>query len=95
MDLADAHLAAISTLDRGVTAGAMNLGSERGWTVRDVLAEVAQVTGRQVPHEKGPRRAGDPVRLVAAAGLAAEKIGWRPRRLLGEVVSDALRSRRI
>jgi UDP-glucose 4-epimerase len=95
MDLADAHLAAITTLDRGVFVGAMNLGSERGWTVRDVLAEVAQATGRQVPHETGPRRVGDPVRLVAAAGLAAEKIGWRPRRSLAEVVSDAIRSRRV
>lgn len=95
MDLADAHLAAISALDRGVSVGAVNLGSERGWTVRDVLAEVAQATGRPIPHETGPRRKGDPIRLVAAAGLAAEKIGWKPRRLLAEVVSDALRSRRV
>ena len=94
MDLADAHLAAIATLARGASVGAVNLGSERGWSVREVLAEVAHATGRKVPHETGLRRAGDPVRLVAAAGLAAEKIGWRPRRPLAEVISDALRSRR-
>lgn len=95
MDLADAHLAAIVALERGVPVGAVNLGSERGSTVREVLAEVANATKRRVPHETGPRRAGDPVRLVAAAGLAAEKIGWRPRRQLAEVVADALLSRRI
>lgn len=95
VDLAEAHLAAITALERGVLVGALNLGSERGATVRDVLSEVAHATGRQVPHSVGPRRAGDPVRLVASAGLAAERIGWRPHRPLAEVVADALLSRRV
>ena len=94
MDLADAHLAALSALDRGVAVGAVNLGSERGSTVKEVLAEVAHAVGRGVPHEVGPRRAGDPPKLVASAGLAAETLGWRPRRALDEVVADALLSRR-
>ena len=94
MDLADAHLAALSALDRGVSVGALNLGSERGFTVKEVLAEVADAVGRRVPHEVGPRRAGDPAKLVASAGRAAETLGWRPRRSLAEVVTDALRSRR-
>ena len=94
MDLADAHLAALSALALGVVVGAVNLGSERGSTVKEVLDEVAQAVGRRVPHEVGPRRAGDPATLVASAELAAEKLGWRPRRGISEVVSDALRSRR-
>jgi UDP-glucose-4-epimerase GalE len=95
MDLADAHLAAIAALGRGASVGVLNLGSGRGWTVREVLAEVAHAAGHQVPCEVGPRRAGDPVRLIASAELAAEKIGWRPRRPLAEVVADTLRSRRF
>ena len=94
MDLADAHLAALSALAHDAAVGAVNLGSERGLTVKEVLAEVAHVVGRPVPHEVGPRRAGDPPKLVASAGLAAERLGWRPRRALGETVADALRSRR-
>ena len=94
MDLAEAHLAALSALNRGVAVGAVNLGSERGSTVKEVLAEVAQAVGRRVPHEIGLRRAGDPPKLVASTDLAAEKLGWRPRRGLSEVVSDALRARR-
>lgn len=94
MDLAEAHLAALETLGRGAVVGAANLGSERGYTVREVLAEVAAAVGRRVPHDVGPRREGDPAKLIASSGLAAEKLGWRPRRGLAEVVSDALRSRR-
>ncbi len=94
MDLADAHLAALSTLARGESVGAVNLGSERGSTVKEVLDEVFRAVGRQVPHAIGPRRAGDPPTLVASAEQAAKQLGWRPRRELAEVVADAVRSRR-
>lgn len=93
LDLADAHLAALAALGRGALVGAVNLGSERGSTVREVLGEVSRAVGKHVPHSIGSRRAGDPASLVAAAGLAGEKLGWKPRRDLAEVVSDALRSR--
>ena len=94
MDLADAHLAAITTLAHGASVGALNLGSERGSSVKEVLGEVARIVGRQVPHEVGARREGDPPTLVASATLAAKTVGWRPRRSLAETVEDALRSRR-
>lgn len=94
VDLAEAHLAALEVLDRGGSVGTVNLGSTRGSTVKEVLAEVVRVVGRPVPREVGPRRAGDPPRLVASADLAAETLGWRPQRGLAEVVSDAFRSRR-
>lgn len=94
MDLADAHLAAIETLARGAAVGALNLGSERGSTVKEVLSEVAHVVGCPVPRELGPRRDGDPPKLVASSGLAAKMIGWRPGRNLTEIVEDAFRSRR-
>lgn len=93
VDLAEAHLAALEVLARGGSVGAVNLGSGRGSTVKEVLAEVERIVGQRVPHEVGPRRAGDPPRLVASVDLAAEKLGWRPRRDLAEIVADALRSR--
>lgn len=94
MDLAEAHLAALEVLNLGRLVGAVNLGSAQGSTVKEVLAEVARAVGRAVPHEVGTRRAGDPPRLVASADLAADKLGWRPRRGLDEIVEDAFRSRR-
>jgi len=93
MDLAQAHLAALAVLDCGVTVGPVNLGSGRGATVHELLAAVASEVGCSVPHTFGPRREGDPDSLVASVERAAEKLRWRPRRGLTEVVSDALRSR--
>ena len=94
MDLADAHLAALAVLARGESVGALNLGSECGSTVREVLAEVARAAGRSVPHDVGPRRDGDPTKLVASAAKAAEILGWRRTRNLASIVEDALRARR-
>lgn len=94
MDLAEAHLAALDILGQGVSVGAVNLGSERGYTVREVLAEVTAAVGRSVPYAMGARRRGDPAALVASSRLAETKLGWRPRRALPEIVVDTLRSRR-
>jgi UDP-glucose-4-epimerase GalE len=93
MDLADAHLAALRTLSRGESVGALNLGSECGTTVCEVLAEVARAAGAPVPHDVGPRRDGDPTKLVASAANAAKILGWRPTRNLRTIVEDALRAR--
>lgn len=78
-DLADAHLLG---LHQGVSRGAtdiFNLGNGAGFSVRDVLRITQKVTGREVPFEIGPRRAGDPPRLVANAERARERLGWQPQ----------------
>lgn len=72
-DLADAHLRA---LESGVT-GAVNLGTGRGFSVREVVESARRVTGCAVPAEVTPRRGGDPDKLVAKVGLAYEKLGWK------------------
>jgi UDP-glucose-4-epimerase GalE len=78
-DLATAHLAALTEVEAGRTVGAVNLGTGRGYSVAEVLASAATVLGRPVPHEVGPRRPGDPPRLVADPARAAERLGWQPR----------------
>lgn len=81
-DLAAAHLAALGATAPGDPrtdqALACNLGSGRGFSVREVLAAVERIVGRPVPLRMGPRRAGDPAVLVAAIDRAAEVLGWRP-----------------
>jgi UDP-arabinose 4-epimerase len=78
MDLADAHIRALNFLRDGGESQALNLGTGRGYSVREVVESVQRVSGRPVPFEEGPRRPGDPPELIADASRAAELLGWRP-----------------
>jgi UDP-glucose 4-epimerase len=75
VDLAEAHLQA---LERGAT-GAMNLGTGRGFSVKEVVESCRRVTGHPIPAILSPRRPGDPGRLVARAEQAGQVLGWKPR----------------
>lgn len=78
-DLADAHVRALQLLKAGAPSDVFNLGNERGYSVREVIAAVERVTGLRVPLKMGPRRPGDPRSLVSDAGKAREKLGWVPQ----------------
>jgi UDP-glucose 4-epimerase len=83
-DLAAAHLLAIEATAPGdprTADGALacNLGVGGGFSNREVLAAASAVVGREIASVIGPRRAGDPPILVAAADRAAEVLGWAPR----------------
>jgi UDP-glucose-4-epimerase GalE len=94
-DLARAHVLALGALDSGAPFQVYNLGTERGHSVREVIEAVERVTGRVVPAEVGPRRPGDPVRLVAAAARSRDELGFRPEhRDLDLIVETAYRWRR-
>lgn len=79
MDLADAHVRALEHLRAGGESLASNLGTGTGTSVREVIEAVESVSGRKVPAQESPRRAGDPPRLVADASLARKVLGWEPR----------------
>lgn len=94
-DLAVAHVQALEALERGDAFQAYNLGTGRGHSVREVVDCVGRVLGTPVPHSVGPRRAGDPPRLVAAAERARAAFGFAPRFTdLGAIVDTAARWRR-
>jgi UDP-glucose 4-epimerase len=87
-DLARAHLSALAAATPG-RHQICNLGNGDGFSVREVIAAVERATGSPVPMTVGPRRAGDPARLVASATTARDVLGWRPQHGLDEMVSDA------
>ncbi|MFM9000165.1 MAG: UDP-glucose 4-epimerase GalE [Opitutia bacterium] len=91
-DLADAHVAALGRLDRPGVSLALNLGTGRPHSVRQVIASVERVGGRPVPHAFGPRREGDPPALYADASRARAELGWKPRFVgLDDIVRSAWR----
>jgi UDP-glucose-4-epimerase GalE len=76
-DLATAHLAALERLQPGQGMH-YNLGIGRGYSVREVIAAVEDVTGKKVPVKEGPRRAGDPPVLIASSAKIQKELGWKP-----------------
>ncbi|MCD9592511.1 UDP-glucose 4-epimerase GalE [Streptomyces sp. 8ZJF_21] len=88
-DLADAHLLALGAASSGEHL-ICNLGNGNGFSVREVIETVRQVTGHPIPEIAAPRRGGDPAVLVASAERAKERLGWRPTRAdLAGIVADA------
>jgi UDP-arabinose 4-epimerase len=78
VDLASAHVHALNHLLEGRESLALNLGTGRGYSVKEVVREVESVIGRPVPTRVGPRRPGDPPELVADAARARSILGWTP-----------------
>jgi UDP-glucose 4-epimerase len=90
-DLAAAHLQALDYLRQGGASATLNCGYGRGFSVREVLAEVARQSGQPLRVTESARRAGDPPELIAAARRIRETLGWTPRREdLAEIVGTAL-----
>jgi UDP-glucose 4-epimerase len=77
-DLVAAHILALDYLRDGGAATAMNCGYGHGSSVRDVIASVERVIGRDLPVREQSRRAGDPPWLVADASRLRALLGWKP-----------------
>jgi UDP-glucose 4-epimerase len=88
-DLATAHVLALD----GARAGEhriFNLGTGSGFSVREVIAAVSEVTGLDVPVKEADRRPGDPPMLVAASEKIRDELGWVPSKpKLTDMVADA------
>ena len=94
-DLAAAHVVAARRLDAGDELETVyNLGSGDGVSVGEIMRAVAEVTGVAFEPEIGPRRPGDPARIVASGELAARDLEWRMRHSLADMVASAWEARR-
>ncbi len=88
-DLADAHLKAIDYLNRESTSNIFNLGTGSGYSVKQIIDEAVNVTGKQIETKIVNRRAGDPAVLVADNKKAKEILGWVPKYDLRKVIETA------
>lgn len=78
-DLAAAHVLAIEHLLAGGESRTYNLGSQNGFSVREVIGMAKKITGIDFPVIEAPRRAGDPAILVASSAKFAQDFGWQMR----------------
>ena len=93
-DLAEAHVVAARRLAAGdEIAPVYNLGSGSGVSVRQIMDTVGEVTGIGFTPEIGPRRPGDPARIVASGELAARDLDWQMRHDLRDMVASAWQAR--
>jgi UDP-glucose 4-epimerase len=90
-DLAAAHRVALDHLRAGGESLTLNCGYGRGYSVLEVIEVVKRISGRDFEVRLCPRRAGDPARIVAEAGLIRERLGWTPEHDdLDAIVAQAL-----
>lgn len=90
LDLVDAHIRGLEFLLNGGESAVFNLGTGRGFSVREVLDAVGEVCETPVPMVEGARRPGDCTALVSGSRLAEQVLGWQPERSdLRTMISDA------
>lgn len=78
-DLIAAHIAALDYLQNGNESNIFNLGSNTGYSVKEMLEAARAVTGKEIPAKVLPRRLGDPSKLVASSEKAKMVLGWEPQ----------------
>lgn len=89
-DLADAHCRALDYLSKGGSSQYFNLGSQHGFSVRDMIETTKKVTGRTFRVEETPRRSGDPAILIADSHKIKTITGWTPQRSdIATIIADA------
>lgn len=88
-DLANAHVRSIQHLLSGGESMALNVGTGRGTSVKELVKVVETVSKKRLPIELGARRKGDPAELIADNKQAISRLGWQPRHDFNAIVSSA------
>jgi UDP-glucose 4-epimerase len=78
-DLATGHAAALDYIVKNKKSIVVNLGSEAGASVTEVLETARKVTGKPIPAKITERRPGDPAKLTSSAALARDLLGWQAK----------------
>ena len=78
-DLARAHVMALDYITKNDKSLTVNLGTEKGTTVKEIIEASKRITGKEIPAEDTERRPGDPACLYATSKRAKELLGWEPK----------------
>tara|TARA_S200000501_G_scaffold160469_1_gene151349 strand:- start:292 stop:1266 length:975 start_codon:yes stop_codon:yes gene_type:complete len=87
LDLADAHVKAISFLDHE-SSEVINLSTGIGYSVLDVLKTSEKVLGKRIEFTFSDRRKGDPPKLISSFNKARKLLSWEPKYDLSEIIDS-------
>lgn len=82
---------ALQNLADGGESDAYNLGSEKGYSVLEIIEAAEMAVGRKIDYAIAPRRAGDPVTLIASSEKIQKALGWQPKFGIDDILRDAWR----
>ena len=88
-DLALAHLAALKKVESGYVSQVYNVGSGKGYSVKEMMDQISKSIGRDINPELSPARAGDSPKLIASIAKIKEQLGWSPKASLEEMIDSA------
>jgi UDP-glucose 4-epimerase len=89
MDLVDAHIMAVNYLDKFSGYDVFNIGTGNGTSVKELIKTIENVVGKPLVYEQSERRSGDSPILVAGVDKISEKMGWKAKFGLKEIVESA------
>ena len=88
-DLALAHLAALKKVESGYISQVYNVGSGKGYSVKEMMDQISKSLGRDINPEVSHARAGDSPKLIASIDKIKEQLGWSPKASLKEMIDSA------
>jgi UDP-glucose 4-epimerase len=88
-DLALAHLAALKKVESGYISQVYNVGSGKGYSVKEMMDQISKSIGRDINPEVSQARAGDSPKLIASIDKIREQLGWSPMASLEEMIDSA------
>jgi UDP-glucose 4-epimerase len=88
-DLAKAHIAALKRCESGFTSAIYNVGSGRGYSVKEMMAQISETLGRDINPQESPARVGDSPKLIASIEKIESELGWHPVATLKEMIDSS------
>ena len=88
-DLALAHLAALKKVESGYISQVYNVGSGKGYSVKEMMDQISKSIGRDINPEVSQARAGDSPKLIASIDKIKDQLGWSPKASLEEMIDSA------
>ena len=79
LDLADAHIKALDYLSKNNQSNRFNLGSEKGYSIMEIMRKIEEIGNMKVKFEMGGRREGDPATLIADSAKIKKELGWNQK----------------